>query len=623
MTGKTDFSVNINVDPAPGFKPLPDWVAFDLCKPYALPGGNLLLHNTRNGKRAMVKPEVYASLVTCNTFQTLETHVSNIIEKRPAMQGQRDDIRGVLQQMLNNGIMRSARDVVELLKPNPEAASAASNDTKPVVAILTWERPQALERLLGSIIANCDMDALHCLYVIDDSRSDDNIGENRALVRKYATDFEIPLYYFGREQQQQYIGKLVNRLPEHEDSIRFLIDHKLWTEHWSSGLARNLAVFLSCGRRLIMLDDDVVCDVYSPSHVKPNITISDTAREADFFADEQEWAQLHQAINPDPINRHLQCLGLPFSEAVSALGPQHLKQAGLENMSSLHASELQADSPVLITECGSLGCPGTESNTWLPTMAGVSLKKMLASSKKTSQALTTRKVWSGRSNPHFAPRSNMSPIIGIDNSQFLPPYLPITRGEDLLFGRMVDFVFPTSVCLDYPWAVPHLPIPNREWQLKHLNFSPKPDFPMFIFDKVLEYKSICRSAAPLDRLSVLAALFRDLSHAPSDALINMQRDKNLADGSDTLKHLDSLLAANNSSPVEWQNYLRNGISQLNKGLEAFSRDSFPIKGPVTELEGEELIAFWRKTWKGFAGALDVWPEIRQAARELAESQTPA
>jgi len=62
MTEKNEFSVDIDINPVPGFKPLPDLIAFDLCKPYAMPGGNLLLHNTRNGRRAVVKPEVYATL---------------------------------------------------------------------------------------------------------------------------------------------------------------------------------------------------------------------------------------------------------------------------------------------------------------------------------------------------------------------------------------------------------------------------------------------------------------------------------------------------------------------------------------------------------------------------------
>ena len=109
MSDQKGFTLDMTVDPANPFKALPDRVAFDLCQAYPLPSGDLLLHNTRNGKRMMVKLEVYASLLRCQQFKTLDQHTAAIIELNPGMQGQQDDIRKVLQSMLDNGIMLSAK----------------------------------------------------------------------------------------------------------------------------------------------------------------------------------------------------------------------------------------------------------------------------------------------------------------------------------------------------------------------------------------------------------------------------------------------------------------------------------------------------------------------------------
>jgi len=621
MTDKKEFSLDISVDPAAGLKPLPGWIAFDLCKPYPVPGGNVLLHNTRNGKRAMVKTEVYTALVACNDFQTLDTHANNIAEHNPVMQGQQDDIRKVLKLMLDNGIMRSAKTFINGLKPEHKTESETNHDTKPVVAIITWERPEALERLLTSIVANCDTGKFHCLYVIDDSRKDENIRKNQLLVSKFTEKVDSSLHYFGQAEQQSFIDALVKRLPGFEKTIRFLVDQSLWVDHWTSGLARNWATFLSCGHHLVVMDDDVICDVYNPPNLKPNITLSSAPRENDFFADEAEWAYLHQDINPDPVDRHMQCLGLSLSDAIDVLGQQHLKPAGLKDTTSLQASELQADSPVLITESGSLGCPGTENNTWLPSMNRTSLKKMLASGKKTTYALNTRKVWSGRNQPHFSPYSNMSQITGLDNRQMLPPYLPIGRGEDGLFACLVDFIFPSSVTLDYPWAVPHLPLPDREWRYKDLDFTPQSSFPMFFHDVILKHKSSCHSETTQNRLASLATRFKDLAGTSSESLTVMYKDNILQNSSKRLNQLDSLLASAESAPVDWQNYLRNGIRQLNVGLDAASREDFPVKGFLDKLEGEQLIVFWKETWVGFAEALVAWPEIRRAASELVAEES--
>lgn len=616
MTDETGFSLDMSVNPVTTFKPLPDWVVFDLCRAYPVPGGNLLLHNTRNGKRAMVKPEVYASLLLCSEFRTFEEHTAAIIERNPGMQGQQADIRKVLQSMLDSGIMLSAKNVCDKLKSKVENKTEGEVNTAPVVAILTWERPLALERLLESIAANCDTENLHRLYVIDDSRKAENIAQNQALTNRFASEISAPLQYFGRSEQQSLIAGLEKRLPEHEDAIHFLADPSRWNNHWTAGLSRNLALLLSCGRRLVMMDDDAICDVYDSPRPKRDISFSDNPREADFFGNEQEWAHLHQPINPDPINRHMQCLGLTFSEALTVLGQNTLKPAGFANATALQLRELQSRSAILVTECGSLGCPGTSKNTWLPIMATDSLKRMLASGEKTTQALGSRKVWCGRNQPHFAPRSNMSQITGFDNRRMLPPYLPIMRGQDRLFGHMLDFIFPESVVLDYPWAVPHLPIPDRKWLDIHLDFKPADSFPMFFVDKILEYKSSCSSASPGDRLSALSTWFSDLATTNVDSLTAMYLDSRLSHDSRLLQKLDSLLATAEATPVNWQNYLRNGITQLNTDLDRVSREDFQVKGSPATMDGDALITFWKTVWGDYATALKAWPEIRDAATDI-------
>lgn len=613
----TDFSMDISVSPGSGFKPLPDRVAFDLCKAYPAAGGNLLLHNTRNGKRAMVMPEVYATLLSCSQFQTLDHHVANIIDRNPGMQGQQDNIHGVLKNMLDSGIMVSAKQISDSLKGKSAVASDPVND--PVVAIITWERPQALERLLASVVNNCDSKKVQCVYVIDDSRDAENISQNQTLVEKYAAELDAPLHYFGQQEQQALLADLSVRLPQHESAIRFLADQSKWRNHWTSGLARNIALLLSCGQRLVMMDDDSVCDVYTPPRAKPDISFSDDPREATFFAEEADWAAWHQPLNPDPIDRHMQCLGLPFSQALNLLGEQHLKAAGFTNASALLTSELEPDSPVLMTECGSLGCPGTSNNTWLPDMAPGSLETMLASKHKTTNALNKRSVWSGRNNPHFAPRPNMSQITGFDNRQMLPPYLPIERGEDRLFGNMLDFVFPSAVTLDYPWAIPHLPMPQRHWEEHERDFTSGDSFPMFFIEQVIMQKSSCLLSQPADRLKALADWLSNLAAASSESLSSMYRDSHLRTSSELSIHLSSLLAEADASPADWQDYLKNGIQALSVSMDKASRPDFPIKGRPQGLETAELVTFWQDTWSGFASALNAWPEIRIAAAEILQT----
>lgn len=620
MNEQTNILTDVTIPTGNEFKPLPELIAFDICRPYPVPGGNLLLRNSRTGHREMITPEVFATLVNCKTFRTLDEHVDHIIELNPDMNGQQADIRQVLKTMLDSGVMVSAKTFCDSLKRKPDAMAVTGEDS-PVVVITTWERPDSLARLLNSMQKNCATNKFHHLYVVDDSRNADNIARNRELVAEAAFGLKTPVQYMGQSEQQKLISSLVAKIPQHEDSIRFLADHTRWREHWTTGLARNFGLLLSCGRRLVMLDDDTICDVFEPGKQRPDISISNTPRNADFFANENEWLDQRQALNPDPINRHMQCLGFTMSEAIDKFGSGNLKPAGLAKADTEMLNELSAASKILVTECGSIGCPGTANNTWLPFMSETSLQYMLASEHRTHHALNTRMIWNGRLQPHFGSRPNMSQITGFDNREMLPPYLPILRGEDRLFGIMLNFVFPDSVTLDYPWAIPHLPMPARQWTEKDHDFTVGSAFPFYYSEEIIGESQRCQAEGPEARLADLTFWFKDLSAAPGKKLFETHRDLALQNISEHLQLLSDLSQKAEKAPEAWKKYLEQGVNQLGASLGAVSSNDHPVKGQPDFLEGDELIQFWKQTWGDFAIALEAWPEIRTAARQLQENQT--
>jgi hypothetical protein len=318
----------------------------------------------------------------------------------------------------------------------------------------------------------------------------------------------------------------------------------------------------------------------------------------------------------------MQCLGLPLAQAIKTFGDHQLKPAGLSSASTHMLNKLKPTSRVLVTECGSLGCPGTATNTWLPDMSPKSIRHMLTSPEKTHNALYSRMVWTGRLQPHFGARPNMSQITGFDNRVMLPPYFPIMRGEDRLFGYLLSFIFPNDLSLDYPWAIPHLPIPKREWTDKDRNFKQGPSFPFFFSDKLLGLASDCHAVDPVERLRVLSTWFADMAAASNQYLFENDRDSALRNISEQLKHLSKLLKEAENAPQEWQDYLQDGIKQLGASLGEISAEDYPVKGWPVNLEGDELIDFWRGNWAGFGNALQAWPAIRSAAAELVDSQLP-
>ena len=184
---------------------------------------------------------------------------------------------------------------------------------------------------------------------------------------------------------------------------------------------------------------------------------------------------------------------------------------------------------------------------------------------------------------------------------------------------MLDFIFPSSVTLDYPWAVPHSPMPQRQWQERDLNFRPADSFLDFFVEKIIECKNTCQSESAGDRLSYLSAWFSDMAAADADSLASMYRESRLQLDSERLIQLTALLATAEKTPVNWQNYLRNGISQLNGDMDLSSREDFETKGLPAGMQAGELIDFWKDVWSGFAVALNAWPQIRVAAKKIIDS----
>jgi hypothetical protein len=106
-----------------------------------------------------------------------------------------------------------------------------------------------------------------------------------------------------------------------------------------------------------------------------------------------------------------------------------------------------ADSPVLITQCGTVGDPGTSSTAWIYELDPDSTQRVLASPGGLEGALNNRYYWLGHSRPGFNKLAVISQMTGLDNSALLPPYFPVFRGEDALFGAMVEHIHPQSAVL--------------------------------------------------------------------------------------------------------------------------------------------------------------------------------
>jgi len=586
--------------------------AFDRCGAYPLTEGRLLVRNPRNGRHAILTSEVYAALVYCRKFHTLEDHARRITQANPALRGQEDDVLGILQTVQRDGLMISADIYALTLAP---AADPLFNLEKPVVAIITWERPEALARCLESLRTESDTSNLARIVVIDDSRDENNQRRNRITTESFEAKVDTPVLHFGAEEQLAFMKAIISQVPAIEAQVRFLIDRERWADHWTSGLARTVALLLSVGQRLLVLDDDILCKAYEPDTL-PGVSFGDDARETRFYRNREEAREQPVKEVSDPLIRHLRILGSDLRDALAALGARSLDPTAFEGADLDLMERLRGDSRVLVTECGTLGDPGTSDLNWLASLEGISLETLLENDDNVDKAFSSRVCFNGVSQARVTPRATMSQLTGLDNRALLPPYIPILRGEDRLFGDMLEFVHPHAVVVDQPWAIAHEPLPERQWSAAEQSFQTEQPFERLGLRWVEENMGISKSREPLKRLGQLAGLYESLADMDEQALQSAYQDASIgAQAADYRLLKQALEMSGEQAPQRWREFLQGGVDRLNHALIDNPPDA-PVTGYPAGLQDEALFEWWRAFWLEFARALRMWPAIRQAARQV-------
>ena len=587
-------------------------VAFADCDLVGINNAMMLVINRHNGRQQIMAPQVVEGLKTCTTFRPLADHAAQLAASRPELKGQRETAISALENVRAGGMLLPAGDVLaQLNQPAP------SSPTPTRVFIITCDRPASLERLLDSMMRAGNLSQHNALFVVDDSRDPANREANREAVVNFNLRSAKDICYLGAEAQQALLADLVAQLPEQAAGVRFLLDAARWEGKPSYGRARTLCLLCSVGYRAIMMDDDVLCQaIHSPLR-DPGIGIgSGGLRKATFYASEAELMQSGQAADFNPLTGHASLLGSSLGHCLHTLNEGPLAEAQLRDVNAALANVLRSDSPVLVTQCGSLGDPGTGNAHWGQFLGEDSVARLVSAPQGVAAALQNRLNWLGSSRPNIFKMPFMSQVTGVDNSRLLPPYFPVFRGEDVLFGAMLVSMHPRSVALEYPWSVPHLPLEQRAFDLN----SPVPaggGIPLFA--RYLTERIDYRDA--LDPQQQLAALAREALRmaARSDADLAADYRAELARG-----HADQLYILQNQyqgaqllDAPEWQAYLQRRIGEVQQLL-ATAQSPAAVAGSPQSLSEAAVLAEFRELAGGFAAGLGAWLAMREAVTPLVD-----
>jgi hypothetical protein len=588
-------------------------VAFADCELIGINNAMMLVINRRNGSQLIMAPQVVEGLKTCTSFDTLAGHAAQLASTRPELNGNQAMAASVLDNLRDAGMLLRAEEIrARLAQPAPRQLPPTR------VFIITCDRPAAVERLLESMLRNGQLSRHDALFLVDDSRVQANRDANSEAVARFNLRSAREMFYLGAQAQQELLSGLVQALPAHAAGVRFLLDPELWQGKKTYGRSRNLCLLLSVGYRALVMDDDILCQAMLPPLTDTGVGIgSGGMRQAAFYGSEQALLAAGEPAGFDPLSGHASLLGSNLGYALQAANNGALATAQLLQVNAALANVLTAESPVLVTQCGSLGDPGTGGAHWAMNLGDDSVKRLLAAPQGMTAALEKRICWLGSSRPNFFKMPFMSQLTGLDNSRLLPPYFPAFRGEDLLFGAMLVAMHHHSVSLEYPWSVPHLPLEHRSFDLQTPIAS---GGGIALFARYLtEHIDYRDTTDPEHHLRSLAQDALRMA-ARTDAALLLDYRAELARG-----HADALYAMQGQyarteqfGSAEWLAYLQRGITEVQQALAA-SQSVTGIAGIPENATEAQLLGEFREMALGFAAALAGWVKIREAASALASA----
>ena len=587
----------------------PLW-SFNGVKMLAGPGGSVILHKLRGDRRVMVQPDVAEALRQCGPFRTIEAHTRRVIESSPLLKEHAEHTHQTLQGLADGGIFESSDTCWQRLT---QGDNLRCEQTACRLFVLTCDRPAALDRLLSGLREFPLPLPVEGVWIVDDSRDGENIKENAAIIERQAEGAKVPVVHVDLTFRQDLIQHLKSALPEYRHCVEWFLERSVWGAQPTYGLARNLALLLSVGKRALMLDDDIIPQAIAPPLAAKNLDFATpNEREAQFYASREALSEHALPLPDSPLAMMLDALGQPLPTLIAEHLTDHARLVGTDG--ELLTRHGQA-SRVLVSQCGSWGDPGTANGNWIFNLPAASIKKLLEQSDDLQGLLSARSHWLGYRGPALTHYGTLSQLTGLDHSVTLPPYLPAGRGEDSLFGIMVQRLHPDCAVWNEGWAIRHENAEDREHRTAMSPLSARPGLSLLV-DFLGHEPRDQWGLSPAARLTGLAHQVRALATMELGALENIVREELVSKRgallSRCINHLKELGAmADLAGAPAWQTFLEQSRDQLVKELQTPEPNPLASVGGVAQ--DQAGIQQLREHGEQFGNGLEAWLSICEAA----------
>jgi len=561
---------------------------------------------------AVMPSNVVSILESCRIFRTLEEHIQQVCANQGSNRINRAVVESMIQDFLSTGLLVPETSIraVSQTEPGPARRNRIAS-----IGIVTASRLECLSRCLTSFIGNTKTYGRDNEFVVMDDSTDAGVRQTcRDLLGAIRSRCAVNVLYAGREEKERFADALIGEgLPA--DVVRFgLFD----TEQcgYSVGANENALLLHHAGDVVFHADDDVVCRPATPPGVVRELRFFSgyNPAELDCFPNREAAMARASFGQADLLAAHEMLLGLSIPECIAGAGA--LAQTPARAIKDQTFRLLQnGTGQVAVTFSGILGDSGSGSCSGYLTSRGDFRARLVESEETYGMAVTSREVLQAVRAPTVSDGFwCMSYAMGLDNRNLLPPFFPVKRNSDGVFGALLRRCFPQSLTGHVPIAVLHEPPEVRQFprdqvwrdgalfEVADLLFRIMGDFD---FGPVSD---------PARRLRMLGRYIAEAGSADLEAFEEFVRFRLWGLARSRTQGILETLKRHEFQPSYWADDCRRHIEAYTN---AITQPDYVI--PQDLLDGrspEEARRLSQRLVRRFGELLAAWPDIVEAAKSL-------
>ena len=569
-------------------------------------GANLeVVQSTTTHASGAYPSEAVELLQRCRTFKTVAEHTNS----------QAAAANNYLSSFINSRLMISDDELLELCRRS--ATQNAESRTISTVGVITRNRPESLELCLRSFIDRCARQGRKVDFAVGDSSPDHDCQEQvRTILQRLSSSHGVKISHIGLREKAAFAEAITKEGDIPAEVVNFALcgDRSL---DFSPGANRNALLLHATGRMLLIADDDAVCEVATLGTPEGNLSF-DSANEFIkfwFFPNRESALQARKLADIDILAIHEKLLGKSIRTCVADLPAA----AGLNlayTTPELFRALMSDDGRTLITATGMIGDSGLASPNKYLTLKGDSRLRLTRTAGDYASAFTSREIARAPLQVCLSdnPGHCMGLALGYDNRELLPPFLPVGRGEDFVFGQTLRVCFKDGFFGHLPWLIVHAPPDQRRYSESDMWHSPS----IFYLGHLI---SACVGAIDLrsslfaerERLRLLGNHLITLGKMPIDDFVEFMQVQMNKWRSFYAAFLGKELQLSKDPPPYWANDVKKTLEILRDRMLARPEPPYDLLANRT---AEKAWSDTQRVVSKFGQVLYWWPNIVDTAKQL-------